>query len=186
MIEEFDPKKSYMSIKAHEKMLAFTGFLFQADEEGAAKEGVLKISANYKPYGGGQLTLTFVVDAGVQTALKDRFERAFSALTPESLGSFLGQEMTAFAKVPLDKIVQIEGWDIEEVSVHFRRLRDYEKTLLEQKLIPALEKILAFKFQPIEWWPLELKEPMTPPLPGWTDHPNMGTFKSLFRKLFDW
>jgi hypothetical protein len=28
-----------------------------------------------------------------------------------------------------------------------------EKTLLESTMLPALEKILPFKFEAVEWWP---------------------------------
>ena len=60
MAGEYDPRKSYLSLKAHENMLAFVGFRFQAGQ--AREEGVIKLSCFQKPYGGGYLTLTIIVD----------------------------------------------------------------------------------------------------------------------------
>ena len=45
MIKPFDEKKSYLSIKAHEGMIAFAGFLIEVVEGEAKKEGILKISS---------------------------------------------------------------------------------------------------------------------------------------------
>jgi len=53
MTTEFDPRKSYLTLKAHEKMIAFIGFRFQSGAEDTGKEGVVKVSGFYNPYGGG-------------------------------------------------------------------------------------------------------------------------------------
>ena len=44
MTQEFDPKKSYLSVKAHEKMIAYVGFKIQNGKDGRNQEGVIKIS----------------------------------------------------------------------------------------------------------------------------------------------
>ncbi|CAB1074446.1 hypothetical protein D1AOALGA4SA_2265 [Olavius algarvensis Delta 1 endosymbiont] len=44
MTQEFDPRKSYLAVKANEKMLAYVGFVFPLEEDGKSKEGVVKIS----------------------------------------------------------------------------------------------------------------------------------------------
>ena len=45
MIKPFDEKQSYLSIKAHEGMIAFVGFLIEIAEGEDKKEGILKISS---------------------------------------------------------------------------------------------------------------------------------------------
>ncbi len=70
MTQEFDPRKSYLAVKANEKMIAYAGFAVVFEEDGKRKEGVVKISSFHRPYGGGYLTLTFIVDKGRDDALK--------------------------------------------------------------------------------------------------------------------
>ena len=43
MTQEFDAQKSYLAVKASEKMIAFVGFVFPLEEDGKTKEGVVKI-----------------------------------------------------------------------------------------------------------------------------------------------
>ena len=44
MTQEFDARKSYLAVKASEKMVAFVGFIIPLEENGKTKEGVVKIS----------------------------------------------------------------------------------------------------------------------------------------------
>ena len=62
MTQEFDPQKSYLTVKAHEKMIAYVAFKIQDGKEGQNQEGVIKISSFQRPYGGGYITLTFIMD----------------------------------------------------------------------------------------------------------------------------
>ena len=62
MTREFDPIKSYLTLKAHEKMIAYVSLRFPMDGKNRGREGVIKISSFHRPYGGGQLTLTFIID----------------------------------------------------------------------------------------------------------------------------
>ena len=90
MTKPFDPKKSYLSIKSHEGIIAFVGFNIRLAPEDAVKEGVLKIASNYKAYGGGSLTLTFIVDTSREKDLKQRLNQLFKEITEESLREKIG------------------------------------------------------------------------------------------------
>ena len=48
MTQEFDPKASYLAVKAHEKMIAYVGFDVQIAENGSSKEGIIKISSSQR------------------------------------------------------------------------------------------------------------------------------------------
>ena len=45
MTREFDPKKSYLAVKANEKMIAYAGFNIHLEAYREKKEGVVKISS---------------------------------------------------------------------------------------------------------------------------------------------
>ena len=153
MTQEFDPKKSYLAVKANEKMIAFASFLIRMKERVGTKEGVVKISSFHRPYGGGYLTLTFIVDKGQNETLSDRLESLFNNLTENSLRPLLGDEFERIVKVDLDLLEDTRWWYIEEVNVYFHSIEGQEKVLVEGKIIPSLEVLLPFKFEPIEWWP---------------------------------
>jgi hypothetical protein len=153
MTQEFDPKKSYLAVKAREKMIAFASFLIRMKEHGATKQGVVKISSFHRPYGGGYLTLTFIVDKGQNEALSDRLQRLFNNLTENALKPLLGEEFERIVKVDLDSLEETRWWYIEEVNMYFQSIEGLEKILVEGKIIPALEVLLPFTFEPIEWWP---------------------------------
>ena len=154
MTEPFDPKKSYLSIKAHEGIIAFVGFQIRFTEKAPLKEGVLKIASEYKAYGGGSLTLTFIVDTKDDSQLKQQLDQMFKGLTEKSLRENIGSNMNRLSKVSLDMLADVEDWYIQEISVHFRILKGEEKPVVEQSVLPALEKVLPVTFQPVEWWPI--------------------------------
>lgn len=156
MTREFDPKKSYLTLKAHEKMIAYVGFRFQHDAEDGGKEGVVKISGFYRPYGGGHLTLTFIVDTAGDETLKDRLNEIFNNLTDASVRTKLGKSFEKIVKVSLDSLAHIQDWYVEEVNIHFRSMKERENVLIEEMLIPALEGALHFSFNTVEWWPENL------------------------------
>ena len=153
MTQEFDPKKSYLCLKTHEKMIAFTGFDIQSDDQGQLKEGVVKISAFQRPYGGGHLTLTFIVNTNGDPQLKTHLNQLFNNLTEDSLRPYLGEKLDKIVKVSLDALEKIEHWSIEEISIHFRAYEPRLNVLIEEMLFPALESVLMLSFDPIEWWP---------------------------------
>ena len=153
MTQEFDPRKSYLAVKANEKMIAYVSFVFQLEENGKSKEGVVKISSLHRPYGGGYLTLTFMVDRGSPDAAKNDLEMICDNITENSLRPKLGGEFERMVRVDLDMLEETKGWYIEEFNIFFRTITAREKVLVEEKLLPALEGILPCKFEPVEWWP---------------------------------
>jgi hypothetical protein len=180
MTQEFDPKKSYLSVKAHEKMIAYVGFRIQDEGDDPDQEGVIKISSSQRPYGGGYITLTFIMDTKDDKDLKDKLSQRFNRLTEDSLKPFLGKDMEKIVKVSLDSLEQIPAWYIEEVNVYFRKIDDRENVLIEDRLIPALASSLAFSFDPVQWWPVDkpVKEPEDTSLMGQL------SLKAICRKWF--
>ena len=177
MSSEYDPRKSYLSLKAHENMLAFVGFRFHDWQD---REGVIKISSFQKPYGGGYLTLTMIVDTDDRQEVTQELNRLFEGLSAEVLGPHLGPEFERIVKVSLDSLTQMQGWYVKEINVHFRSLTDRVNVLIEELLIPALEKHLPFSFDPVQWWPTgnEAKAPDSTQLEGPT------SLRTIFRKWF--
>lgn len=153
MTQEFDPRKSYLTLKANEMMVAFVGYQIKLEEGESNKEGVLKISAFERPYGGGSLTLTFIIDTEGDKELRNRLDQEFKKLTKDSLLSHLGDELEKIVKVSLDTLAHTHGWYVEEVGVYFKAMAERLNVLIEEKLIPGLEDSLPFAFDPVEWWP---------------------------------
>ena len=112
MTREFDARKSYLAVKASEKMIAFVGFMIRFQEDGKTKEGVVKISSFHRPYGGGYLTLTFIVDRGQDDKLANEFERLCNNLTEEAFKPLLGNEFEKMVKVSLNSLEETKGWYI--------------------------------------------------------------------------
>ena len=158
MTREFDPKKSYLALKANEKMIAYVEFNIQMEKGGPQKEGIVKISSFQRAYGGGYLTLTFIVDKGQDETLLSRLEQIYAKLTADALKPLLGKDFERLVKVDLDSLEETRGWYVEEINVYFRSVSGHEKTLLESTMLPALEKLLPFKFGAVEWWP-EVRDP---------------------------
>ena len=153
MTREFDPRKSYLTLKANEKMVAFVGYSIHLEETSETKHGVVKISSDHRPYGGGFLTLTFIVDIGDRQDLKNQLNRLFNNLTEDPIRASLGKDFERMVKVSLDSLEKVKGWYVEEIKVHFRAIEDREKVIIEEKIIPALEGCLPFTFDSVEWWP---------------------------------
>jgi hypothetical protein len=180
MTQEFDQKKSYLSVKAHEKMIAYVGFRIQDEKDDRDQEGVIKISSAERPYGGGYITLTFIMDTKDDQDLKENLSQRFNRLTEDSLKPFIGEDIEKIVKVSLDSLEQIPTWYIEEVNVYFSKIDDRENVLIEDRLIPALASSLSFSFDPVEWWPADkpVKEPEEASL---LEHISI---KAIFRKWF--
>jgi hypothetical protein len=180
MTQEFDPRKSYLAVKANEKMIAYVSIVFQLEEDGKSNDGIVKISSLHRPYGGGYLTLTFMVDKGPEGTPKNELEKICDNITEDSLKSRLGPEFERMVRVDLDMLEETKGWYVEEINVYFRTIADREKILVEEKLLPALESILPCKFEPVEWWPEGRKT--EPPSEDEIDEPV--SLKGLFKKWF--
>jgi hypothetical protein len=180
MTREFDPKKSYLAVKANEKMIAFVGFAIHLEENGHQKEGVVKISSFQRAYGGGYLTLTFIVDRGQDDTLLKQLEQLCANLTEDALKPLLGNDFERMVKVDLDLLEEVKGWYVEEINAYFRTIAGREKTLVEGQIIPALEKILPCKFDTVEWWP-EGQETKTP---DGNELEEQASLRGLFKKWF--
>jgi hypothetical protein len=155
----FDPKKSYLSLKAHENMIGYTSFGIRLDG-GQSREGVIKIAAQRHPYGGGQYTLTVIVDTEGQPAVK--------------------AQLDALVTMPLDAFAQHPGWLITELNFHFRHTDERDSVMLEEKLLPALACVLPITMEAVDWWPVG--RPQTAP-PA-TGSPGRGSLKSFFTRWF--
>jgi hypothetical protein len=180
MTREFDPKKSYLAVKANEKMIAYVGFAIQLEGSGKKKEGVVKISSFRRAYGGGYLTLTFIVDRGQDDSLIEQLEQLCTSITEEALAPRLGKEFERMVKVDLDLLEETKGWYVEEINVYFRSIAGREKTMVESLVIPALEKILPCKFDAVEWWP----EGKDSEIPEAQDVAGESSVRALFKKWF--
>ena len=176
MTREFDAHKSYLAVKASEKMIAFVGFVIPLDEDGKTKEGVVKISSFHRPYGGGYLTLTFIVDKGQNGGIAANYQRLCEDLTEDAIRPLLEAGFEKMVKVNLDSPESSKTWYIEEINVYFKTFEGREKVLIEEQIVPAIEKLLPCKFDPVEWW-LEGRE---------TKSPEQGAFeeKISLRRLF--
>lgn len=180
MTEEFDARTSYLTVKASEKMIAYVGFTTPPEENGKTKEGVVKISSFHRPYGGGYLTMTFIVDRGQDETLVDKDQRLCGNLTENALRPLLDKGFERLVKVDLDALEGSRGWYIEEINVYFRNIKGREKVLIEQQLCPAIEKLLPCRFDPVEWWP----EGRTIQTPESEEIENHHSLRSLFKKWF--
>ena len=180
MTREFDPKRSYLTIKAHEKMIAFVSFVLEREDHEVGKDGVLKISSYQRPYGGGHLTLTFIIDTAGDEGLKNKLNEIFKSLTDESIRPKLAESFEKIVKVSLDSLTHIRDWYVEEVSIHFQSLEERENVLIEEMLIPALESILPFSFDAVDWWP----ENLAPRSLIGHEIAKHSSLKSLFKKWF--
>jgi len=181
MTQEFDARKSYLAVKASERMVAYAGFVISPGEDDKPKEGVVKVSSFHRPYGGGYLTLTFIVDKeGQDEVLLDRHHRLCDNLTEDALRPLLEKGFERTVKVDLDLLEASKGWYIEEINVYFRTFEGREKTLIEGQLFPAIEKLLPCKFGSVEWWP-EGRKIQTPDEEEIEGHTSLW---ELFRKWF--
>ena len=152
MTQEFDARKSYLAVKASEKMVAYVGFAIAREKDGKTKEGVVKISSFQRAYGGGYLTLTFIVDKGKDERLLKLLEPLFAKLTEDTLKPLLGKEFERMVRVDMDSLEDVKSWYVEEINVYFQAIKGQEKALVEAKIIPALEKILPCQFDAVEWY----------------------------------
>ena len=180
MTQEFDPKKSYLAVKAHEKMIAYVSFRIQNGKDKRDQEGVIKISSFQRPYGGGYITLTFIVDTEDDPELKDHLKQIFNKLEQDSLEPSLGKDVQRLVTVSLDSLEEIPEWYIEELSIHFSSFSERIDVLIEEKLLPALESNLSFSFDPVQWWPAD-RPVEGPKEASLLEHLSL---KALFRKWF--
>jgi hypothetical protein len=175
----FDLKKSYLSLKAHENMIGYVSFGIRLDG-GQSREGVIKIAAQRHPYGGGQYTLTVIVDTEGQPAVKAQLDALVQPLGTDLLRPHLGQGFERLVTMPLDTFAQHSGWLITELTFHFRRTDERDSVMLEEKLLPALACVLPIAIDSVDWWPVG--RPQTAPPATASQGP--GSLKSFFTRWF--
>jgi len=186
MEEAYDVLKSLLSTKASERMIAFAGFVVQPEENGADREGVLKIAASHRPDGSGYLTLTFIVDTEDNQDVRHHLAELFKESDQQVLRELMGKEVEMLLGIPLDCMARSQTFFVQELHVYFRLLKGQEKRLLNEQVIPALRKILLCSFDSIEWLTEESQKPkIIPPRESFTLAPEEGTsFKALFNRWF--
>jgi hypothetical protein len=182
--EFIDLKKSTISLKADEQMIAFAGFVIWPEPGQPEKEGVLKISAFYRPNGNDYLTLTFIVDTEKDEAAKDKFDKLFESVQEESIKPYLGQEMKTMVKVPLGFIAKTTHLFMEELNIYISSLKSRERNIVEKQLIPALGNVLPCTFDSVEWWTGDLATQKTYLLQDRSTFPDHLSIKDYFRKWF--
>ena len=147
----FDIKKSTLALKAGEFMIAFVGFSLSLKNQ-IRKEGVLKISAFYRGDAPGYLTLTFIIDTEGDPSILNALEHVFDQLTEESIRPYMGSELREVIMVPLDFVSESHNWFLQEVSLYFEALKNREKLLVEDWVIPAAAACLGLTFETVQWW----------------------------------
>lgn len=173
----FDAMAALKAVKSREGMIAFAGFTLPV-EKGPPVEGLLKISEKDRVYRGEELVLTFVIDAETGPTFSDQIQQRFLSITETTLRDVFGNALERFTPLCLGCVDSIENWFVFELQIVFRRKIDQKKTLVEQDLIPLMERQLPCRFQPVEWWPQTDRSPSTPPPPG------LGKFLLLIQKWF--
>ena len=179
MTREFDPKKSYLAMKSHEHMIAFIGFQCPWGG-GNIKEGVVKISQSARAYDRGNLTLTFIVDTAGEETLRNQLESAVQKLSKADFKPFLGGSLDQVTLVSLDNLAQMDDWYIEEVNIHLHAFEERLSVLIEERLLPALDRALDFKFDKVQWWP----QGQTPKPLSTEEIETHSSPKSLFQRWF--
>ncbi len=177
-----DIKKSTLALKAGELMIAFVGFTLSVKDQ-IDKEGVLKISAFYRGDAPGYLTLTFIIDTEGDPSISNALESVFHRLTEESIRPYMGSELGEVITVPLDFVAESHNWFIHEISLYFAALKNREKLLTEDWVIPAVAACLGLTFETVQWWQgdEESFQKMTVP-----ETKKLNTIKSLKQMFNSW
>jgi hypothetical protein len=154
----YDLSRITRSLKTDEKVIAFTGFSIDYENQ-PGKEGVLKISAYSRPDWSGYLTLTFIMETEGDSRLQEDLTRHFSTINENTLRPHFKEDFEAIFRCPVDALSKSPGWYFEEINIYFKALKGRERRIVEQHLIPALEKMLPFHFEPMEWWAQQPRKP---------------------------
>jgi hypothetical protein len=147
----YDISKITRSLKTDEKVIAFTGFSIDQDNQ-TGKEGVLKISSYSRPDWSGYLTLTFIMETEEDSRIKEDLGVHFSNINENTLRLHFKEAFETIFRCPMDALSKTSTWYFEEINIYFKALKGRERRIIEQHLIPSLEKMLPFHFDPVEWW----------------------------------
>jgi hypothetical protein len=147
----YDLSKITRALKSDENVIAFTSFSIDQMNQ-PRREGVLKKSSFFRPYWSGYLTMTFIMDTDDDMQVQESLSRHFADINEHTLRPhFKGQFDTVF-RCPMDAMSKSAAWYFEEINVYFKSIKGRERGVIEQQLIPALEKLLPIHFGPLEWW----------------------------------
>ncbi len=147
----YDLSQITLSLKSNEKVIAFNGFIIYQEQKPAG-EGVLKISSFTRSDWSGYLTLTFIIDTDSAPGIRDRLTGVFAGINETAVRRFFPGPFETVLRCPMDSLSKSGKWYFEEINIYFKALKGKERAITEQHLIPALEKILPFRFDPLEWW----------------------------------
>ena len=151
MSGSYDLTKGVFSAKAKEGMIAFAGFQVLGEEGARDFEGVLKVAAFSRSDGNGYLTLTFILDLDGNGARRPLLRARFHRLDQDTLMHRLGPDFLMLLDMPLDPFTESPDFYIEELNLYFHRLAGRERSLLEDWVMPALDHLLDFRFESLEW-----------------------------------
>ncbi len=152
----YDLGQITLSLKPDEKLIAFTGFsIFQNRQP--VGEGILKISSFQNMFitradWSGHLTLTFIIDTDPVPEIRGNLATIFENITESTIRRFFTDTFETVSRCPMNAASKSGKWYFEEINIYFKTLKDKEPAIIEQHVIPALETILPFRFDPIEWW----------------------------------
>ncbi|MGD9329724.1 MAG: hypothetical protein PVJ53_00350 [Desulfobacterales bacterium] len=175
----FDATAAIKAVKSREGMIAFAGFSLPVDN-GPPIAGLMKVSEKPRAYRGEELVLTFIIDAEADPSVKDLLQERFASVQEPKLSALFGNRLERFTPACLACVDGIEHWLVIEFQIAFRSPMGQKKTILEQDLVPFLEKHLPCRFQGLEWWP------QADPALG--KHPDTvgARYASLLKKWFGW
>jgi hypothetical protein len=178
----YDLSKITRSLKTNEKVIGFTGFSIELENQ-PAKEGVLKISSYSRPDWSGYLTLTFIMETEGDVQIQDDLSRHFSSINENTIRPHLKEEFETIFRCPMDSPAKSTVWYFEEIDIYFKALKGRERRIMEQHLIPVLEKMLPFHFNPVEWWDQQLHKPEALKPSAGTKEIAAGSMKSELLKI---
>jgi hypothetical protein len=135
-------------------IIAFAGFHFTPDQPGVDVEGLLKFSIVHPSPDNSILSLLFIVETEQLQPTKDFLNRALRHINHDALNPYVNEDMVQLDHVPKDFATENQDWYFEEVRLHFKEFLSHQSLIyLLQRLMMALQRVLPFTFQQIEWWP---------------------------------
>lgn len=176
----YDLSQITLALKSDEKVIAFTGFTIRQEPQPAG-EGVLKISSFTRTDWSGYLTLTFIIDTDSAPSIRDSLSGVFAGINETTVRRFFTGPFETVLRCPMDSLSKSGKWYFEEINIYFKALKGKERAITEQQLLPALEKMLPFRFEPVEWWD---QHPLKPQSVHRTEAP--ATTSSLKDSILNW
>jgi hypothetical protein len=177
----YDISKITRSLKTDEKVIAFTGFSIDHGNP-PGNEGVLKISAYSRPDWSGYLTLTFIMDTEADPRIQEDLTRHFSGINESTLRPHFQEDFETVFQCPIEAPSKSPARYFEEINIYFKMLKGRERRIIEQHLIPALEKMLPFHFEPLEWWDPQPRKTEAVPSSAGKNTIAAGSLKSALMK----